>query len=98
MFGNRHGNTGNIHFLKRVLSQHGKGYIRRNRHHGDGIHIGSGNPCNKICGTGAAGSQTDSHLSRSSCIAVSRVGRSLFMGGQHMKDFSLVFIQGIIDV
>ncbi len=91
-----HGHACDVHFLEGVLSQHGQCYVGGNRHHGNGIHVGCGNARHQIGGAGAAGGQADSHLSCGSCVAVSRMCRPLFMRGEHMKNFILMFIQGII--
>ena len=84
MFGNRHGNACNIHLLECILSQQGQNHIGCNRHHGNTVHIGGGNPGHQIGGTGAACSHTDSHFSGGPRITVRRMGRPLLMGRQYM--------------
>ena len=80
MLGNRHGHTGNVHLLERILSKQRKIYIGSNCYHRNGIHICGSNTRYQIGSTGAAGSHTYANLTGGTCISVSSMGGSLLMG------------------
>ncbi len=98
MFGNGHGDSCDIHFLKRILSQKGKGYIAGNGHHGHRIHISCCDSRHQIGRTRSAGCQTDANPAGGSGIPVCRMCRPLLMRRQNMFDFLTVLIQRIVHI
>ncbi len=98
VFGDRHGDAGDVHFLEGVPAQQRHRHIARDGHHRDGIHIRRGNAGDQIGRAGAGGGEAHPHLSGGPGISVGRVGGALLVGGHHMPDPAAVFIKGVIDV
>ena len=98
MLCNRHGNACNIHFLKGILSQHGKCNICRNRYHRHRIHICRCNTRNQIGGAGATGRHTYTYLTCCTSISISGMRCSLLVRSQNMSDFIAMLVQGIINI
>ena len=98
MFGDGHGNAGDIDLLETVTSEKGNRHICCDRNDRNRIHIGSGDTSDQIGCTGTGGRHADAHFSGSSGITVCRMRSSLFMGGQDMMDFLVMFIKFIINI
>ena len=87
-----------VDFLKAVHPDLCGRYIAADCHHGDGVEIGGSNAGYKVCRTGTRCRNDHADLSRGSCISVSCMGGTLFMCGQHVIDFVLIFIKAVIYV
>ncbi len=92
MFGDRHGNTGNIYLLETVFSKKGSSYVTGNCYQRNGIHVSSCNTGNQIGGTRAGSGDTYAYLSGCSCISVCCMGCALLVRGQHVSDLITVFV------
>ena len=92
VLGDRHGNAGNIHFLKRIFAKQRQIHITGNCYHRHGIHISSGNAGHQIRGAGAACGQTDTDFTGCSGISVRCMGCSLLMRSQNMCYFITMLI------
>ena len=98
MLGDGHGHARDIHLLKGILSQRRKVHVCRDRDNRDGIHVCGGDSGDQVGRAGTAGGHADPDLSRGPGIAVRRMRRPLFMGGQHMKNLTLMLIERVVHV
>ncbi len=79
MLRDRHSDTCNIYLLEGILPQGRKHHITGDRHHGNRIHISSGNPRHKIRGSGPACRKAYPYLTGCPGVSVRRMGCSLLM-------------------
>ena len=98
VFRYRHYDSGNVHFLERILSEKSLSYVCRDRHYRNGVHISCCDSCYQIRSPRAGGSHADAYLSGGPGISVRRMGSALLMGGQNVGDLIPVFIKSVIYV
>ena len=87
MFCNRHGNTLDICFLERILTNKRTTNLTSNGHHRYRIHVSSHNTCNKISCTRTGRSKAYAYFSRYACITICCMGCTLFMTNKIMFNF-----------
>ena len=92
MFGDRHGNAGDIHLLETVFSKKRGSYVTGNGYNRNRIHVGRCNTSDQVGGSRTGSRNTYAHFSGCSRIAVRCMGRPLFVGSQYMSDLITVFI------
>ena len=68
-----------IHFLKSIFADGISRHLATDNYHGDRIHIGRSNACNRIGYPGARGDQRDPHLVSGTCVPVGGMYCSLLM-------------------
>ena len=92
-----HGDAGDVHLLKGVLSDEVLRHIAGDKNYRGGIHVCRGNAGGEVRGAGAGGCKAHTHLAGAAGITVRGVGRALLVGGENMGDLPMV-IEGIIYV
>ena len=97
-FGDRHGDTGDIDLLERVLADQVLADVAGNENNRRGIHIGRRNTGSQVCCARSRCSKAYAYFSRASCISVRRMGCALFMRCQDVPDPVLVVIQSIVNI
>ncbi len=86
MLGNRSGNTDEVGLLEGIIANQSGGDLPGNDHHRDRIHVGVGDPGNRIGGTGTAGCDGDTDLAGRTRVTIGGMHCSLLMTGQDMLD------------
>ena len=89
------GNAHRIDFLEGIRANHRGRDLAGQDHHGNGIHVGSGNPGDGIGRTGARGDQDNPGFAGGAGIAVSGMGGTLLMANQDVA-YILLLEQGVI--
>ena len=92
MFGDRHGNAGDIHLLETVFSKKRGSYVTGNGYNRNRIHVGRCNTGDQVGGSRTGSRNTYAYFSGCSRIAVRCMGCPLFVGSQYMSDLITVFI------
>ena len=96
VFGDRHHDPRNIHLLEGIFSQERPAHVGGYSDQGYGIHVRGGDPGDQVRGPRAGCGQADPYFAGGTGIAVRRVGRALFVGGQDMMYLIFILVQGIV--
>jgi len=91
------GDPDRIHLLEGVRADHGSGYLTRNHHHGDGVHVGGGDSGHRIGGTGTGGDEADPALAGCAGVTVRGVSGTLLVTDEDVLD-PLLLEEGVVDV
>ncbi len=86
MFRNRHGNAGDVDFLKGIPSEKMNADVSRNRDKRNGIHKRRCKTRDQVGGARSAGCDHDARASRGAGIPVRRMHRALFVRRDHVVD------------
>ena len=98
VLGNGQGDTGDIDLLEAVGADDGVGHVAGDGYQGNGVDVSRGDAGDQVGGAGAGGGDDHAHVTGGPGIAVGGMGGPLLVGGQHMLQLALVFVQGVIDV
>ena len=74
------------------------GHIPGDHHHGHGIQERGGDAGDQIGGPRAGGGDDHAHPAGGPGVAVGGVGGPLLVGGQHVAQLVLVFVEGVVNV
>ena len=91
------GDAGDVHLLEGVAADEGGGHLAGEHHHGNGIHVGSGDAGYRVGGARPRGHQRNAGLARGPRIAISGMGSGLFVAHQDMTHL-LLLKERIVDV
>ena len=94
----RHRDSGDIHFLERILTDQAFTDIAGNKDHRRRIHVSRCDSCCQIGCARSAGRKADSYLTRASRVAIGCMRCALLVGSQNMTDLVTVLIQSIVDI
>ncbi len=86
VFGAGTGDAGDVHFLERVVADHGRGDLPGEDDHGNGIHVGVGDPGHRVGGAGSRGDQADADPAGGPGVTVGGMDRPLFVAHQDVPE------------
>ena len=98
VLGDGQGDTGDIDLLEAIGTNDGIGDVTGDGDQGNGVDVSGGDAGNQVGGTGAGGGDANAYLAGGTGVAVSCVGGTLFVGGQHVLQLVTVLIKGIVDI
>ena len=98
VLGDGHGDAGDIHFLEAVLADQIGAHVAGKGHHGNAVHVRSGDAGDQVGGTRAAGGQHHAGAAGGAGVAVRRVGGALLVGGHNVGDLILCLVQFIVQI
>ena len=87
-----------VDLLEAVSTDERVGHVAGNSHERNRIEVGGGDARHEIGGAGARGGDDHAGLAGGAGVAVGRVGGSLLVGGEHVAQLVLVFVERVVDV
>ncbi len=84
MLGDRHGDAGDVHFLKRVGAEQLAADLSGNTNNGRRIEHRGGNPGDHVGGAGAGSCHRHPNAPGGTCVSVGHVRRSLLVPHQYV--------------
>ena len=94
----RPGNADDVHFLERVVPDHGGGNLPGEDHHGNRVHVCGGDAGDRVGGAGARSHQADADPAAGARVTVGHVGRALLVTDQDVPDPRSAQVEFIVDV
>jgi hypothetical protein len=79
-----------VAFLEGILADRVRGHLSGEHDHRDGIHVGGGDPGNRVGDAGSRGDQADADLLRGPRVAVGGVHRALLVAHEHVAHLVLL--------